>query len=112
MAFNGFTKLHPVTVVPVMLMKFIVRGRDERILAYVLCQNVYIKCGAEGGGGMEQITDHGVDYPISYFYLTFCPASPENRRPSATGLLNRTHSAALLSPICTCSKRPRAGNAP
>ena len=45
-------------------------------------------------------------------YSFDCPASPENRRPSATGLLLRTHSAALLSPICTCSKRPRAGNAP
>ena len=29
-----------------------------------------------------------------------CPASPENRRPSATGLLLRTHSAGPVSQIC------------
>ncbi len=64
MAFNGFTKLHPGTVVPVMLMKFLVRVDMKEyyiILVYVLCQNVYLTCGVGGGGGVEQIGDHGVD---------------------------------------------------
>ncbi len=29
-----------------------------------------------------------------------CPVSPERRRPSAAGLLLRTHSAGLVSQIC------------
>ncbi len=62
------------------------------------------------------IRDRAVGMNSALFMMikskSWCPASPENRRPSATGLLLRTHLAALLSPICTCSKRPRAGNAP
>jgi hypothetical protein len=42
--------------------------------------------------------------------LAPCPASPERRRPSATGLLLRTHSAGPVSQICFYLKA-RAGYA-
>ncbi len=53
---------------------------------------IFLQLSSENTSFMDSVRIQNQDH--------ICPASPERRRPSATGLLLRTHSAGPVSQIC------------